>query len=394
MSGIKGFAWNCGGLRSNTPSMLMKVMFFEKTFRDFDIFFFLETHHKDDNDIPNELNRYQDTHHITHSACDGNDTHTGIIGLISKSFSLAAVEHTMQGRILTVNLIDTSSPSQNSYRIAAVYLPTNQNLETQVIQQIVRKLRVDEKDEENYMILGDFNFIDHQKDKKNGLSSKDRQICKIWVPFIEEFDMIDPFREQNPNRRLWSFLGSGMAGNSRIDRIYVNSSDMKTYTNIRYVHTPFHGHRVLCFTIQQQGMWGQSYYKQNTSLFEDEEYDKLVDEAIGEIDALRNRTYKNKWEIFLMTMKTKSIRYSSKRNYVKKKLKNALLRQILKMEENNSHEILSEHYNYLKSRLQEIEQMEIEGYIRRVKFMAPYEKSEPVNFRKRRKGKYTQTMKI
>ena len=36
----------------------------------------------------------------------------------------------------------------------------------------------------------------------------------------------------------------------------------------------------------------------------------------------------------------------------------------------------SDHYEYLTSRLKEIEQKEIEGYIRRVKYLAPYEKSE------------------
>ena len=207
MSGLKCYAWNCGGLRRNTPSTLSKVMFFEKTFPHFDFFFFLETHHKDDNDIPNELSRYQDSYHIVHSACGVGDTHTGIIALISKSFGIADVEHTMQGRILNLRIVESSSGA--SYRVAAVYLPTNQNLGGDVVKQIVRKLRKNEDIQENYMILGDFNFIDHQKDKKNGLSQKDRQICKIWVPFIEEMDMVDPFREQNPNRKLWSFLGSG-----------------------------------------------------------------------------------------------------------------------------------------------------------------------------------------
>ncbi len=109
MNGLKCYAWNCGGLRRNTPSTLLKVMFFEKTFPHFDFFFFLETHHKDGNDIPNELNRYQDSHHIVHSACDAGDTHTGIIGLISKSFSIADIEHTMQGRILNLRIVESSS---------------------------------------------------------------------------------------------------------------------------------------------------------------------------------------------------------------------------------------------------------------------------------------------
>ena len=72
-----------------------------------------------------------------------------------------------------------------------------------------------------------------------------------------------------------------------------------------------------------------------------------------------------------MTMKTKSIRYSTKRYSVKKKIKNELLKQIANFEQQeNPH---TSHYEYLKARLDEIEQKEIEGYIRRVKLLAPYE---------------------
>ena len=92
MGNIKGFAWNCGGLRRSTASTFSKVMFFEKTFKnDFDFFFFLETHHKDENDLPNELLRYEDTHHIIHSETNENDTHVGIIGLIRNNYLITGI---------------------------------------------------------------------------------------------------------------------------------------------------------------------------------------------------------------------------------------------------------------------------------------------------------------
>ena len=48
-----------------------------------------------------------------------------------------------------------------------MYLPTNANLNTNIIITLVRNLRLaDENDINNYMILGDYNFIDHEKDKK------------------------------------------------------------------------------------------------------------------------------------------------------------------------------------------------------------------------------------
>ena len=110
-------------------------MYFEKTFKNgFDFFFFLETHHKDENDIPNELMRYKDTHHLVHSEVAKNETHAGIIGLIRKEYEEPKTEEIMQGRILNLNLTDQSK--QTSYEISVVYLPTNQNLNVNIMRDM------------------------------------------------------------------------------------------------------------------------------------------------------------------------------------------------------------------------------------------------------------------
>ena len=182
------------------------------------------------------------------------------------------------------------------------------------MQNIVQKLRLPTiEDTAHHLIIGDFNFIDHEKDKKNGMSPKDKKLNKIWIPFLEEMDMVDPFREQNPKRKIWSFIGGGVAGNSRIDRIYVNSFNMKDITKIRYINTPFYGHKIMAFNIENNTEWGKSYYKLNTSLFEDEEYDNIVEETINEVETLSNRTAIQKWETLMMTMNIKSIEYSMNR---------------------------------------------------------------------------------
>ena len=101
MGSIKGFAWNCGGLSRAAASTSSKVMYFEDSFKNnFDFFFFLETHHKNKNDIPNELKRYEDTHYIEHSPRDINNAYTGIIGVIRKEYKIIDVQQIIEGRIL------------------------------------------------------------------------------------------------------------------------------------------------------------------------------------------------------------------------------------------------------------------------------------------------------
>ena len=189
-------------------------------------------------------------------------------------------------------------------------------------------------------------------------------------------DLVDPFREQNPQRKIWSFIGTGVAGNSRIDRIYINTANVRDVTNMKYIQTPFHGHKILAFTIINNAQWGKGYFKLNTSFLDDEEYEKIVDETLTEIGALSSRTWREKWEIFMMAMKSKSIKYSTERNLTKRKLKNELIRQLSAIEEKKDEEKFIEHYAYLKGRLKDIEDKEIDGYIKRLKFLAPYERAE------------------
>ena len=58
--------------------------------------------------------------------------------------------------------------------------------------------------------------------------------------------------------------------NSRIDRVYVNSINMTSITNMNYIQTPFQHHKIFAFNVKNENDWGKSYYKLNTSLFEDE----------------------------------------------------------------------------------------------------------------------------
>ena len=49
--------------------------------------------------------------------------------------------------------------------------------------------------------------------------------------------------------------------------------------------------------------WEKSYFKLNTCLFEGEEYEAIVDEAIDEVGRLTNRNIKEKRKIFMISMK-------------------------------------------------------------------------------------------
>ena len=79
----------------------------------------------------------------------------------------------IRGRLLGLKLRDISA--RKCYCLSAVYFPTNEKLNVEIMHGITNKLRSFNIDEESTsMILGDFNFIDNSKDKKKALMQKIR----------------------------------------------------------------------------------------------------------------------------------------------------------------------------------------------------------------------------
>ena len=375
----KVLAWNCAGLRASSDRARQKALYFEKEHKnDFHFAFFIETHHKSENEIPPEIRRYDNTHHIVHSAVL-DETHAGIIGLISKEYEILDVKHLIQGRILNLKMRNQNDNSMHN--IFVVYFETNNHLTKMKIVNIVEEMKKEIEDHPNNMIIGDFNFIDHEKDKINGLNSKDKMITDIWKPFLEEHDMVDPYREQNPKRKIWSFIGTGAAGKSRIDRIYVNSVNMKNITNIQYITTPFGGHKLLSFIKTATIEIGKGYYKLNTSILKDQQYQELVKNAVEEVKTL-NGTDIERWITFLSIIKSESISYSQKKNKVKRSLKAQIKNDLNEIEQKDTIQDPdptndSARYTYLQQKLKELEESEIEGYKMRIKYLPSFDKDEP-----------------
>ena len=199
MATIKGYTWNCGGLRANATASRSKAIFFEKEFGNkFDCFFFVETHHKTMEEIPEEILRYDNTHHIIDSPTGEEETHAGIIGLISKDYEIISKKDIIQGRICNVKI--RHQIEKSDHNITIVYMETNNHITKDKIQNIVRKLRLENEDHSNNILLGDFNFIDHEKDKKNGLNNTDKLVAKTWQPFFSRNGHGRPFSRTKPQK--------------------------------------------------------------------------------------------------------------------------------------------------------------------------------------------------
>ena len=111
-----------------------------------------------------------------------------------------------------------------------------------------------------------------------------------------------------------------------------------------------------------------------------QKYQETVTETIKELEEFKIESANEKSEVLLLTIKSKSIVYSQMKNRINRNLKNAIVKQIFEMEEKQEEqniEIDKIHYDYLNKKLREIEEVEIEGYIRRTRYLPVYEKNEP-----------------
>ena len=151
-------------------------------------------------------------------------------------------------------------------------------------------------------------------------------------PFLSEFDMVDPYREQNPNKRIWSFIGTGKAGKSRIDRIYADSEEMRNI-KMNYMETPFHGHKILNFSIKSCNEHGKGFYKMNTSILKDSQYRDMINELLENMSNMETQDPIHKWQTFILMTKSRSITYSKLKGKIKRNLKNRFRHQICKLEE-------------------------------------------------------------
>ena len=99
---------------------------------------------KSEDEIPPEILRYQNTHHIIHSTVPEDETHSGIIGLLCKDYDVIDVKELIQGRVLNIKTQHTKD--KTDYNISAVYLDTNNHITRAKVEKVVAKLRLENQD--------------------------------------------------------------------------------------------------------------------------------------------------------------------------------------------------------------------------------------------------------
>ena len=375
----KIISWNCNGLRASVASSEDKLNFFDKEYPNgsFGIAAFVESHHRNLDDLPIRFQEYTPTHHLVHTPAPMSHPHRGIILLVSKAFELISWKEIIPGRLLNIKIKDKEK--DKIFNLSAFYGPVQRNVTRANVEELVQHFVKLHTASEHNIILGDFNFIDNPLDKSKGLDSHDKMIGRFWEHFKKTARVGDPYREQFPSTKIFSYHNK--TGKSRGDRVYVSDRLIYSVSNIKYIYYPqANTHKLLSFTFQQSQEKGPGYWKMNTSILNDPTYVKLVTDTISETNTLVCETPAHWWELLLIHVRSVTVTYSQKKKFFENEVKRVWTRELVDLEAVPVQSLTTgqlERLKVVQERLKLIEEKEVEGHRVRSRLIPKYEISDP-----------------
>ena len=377
MASLKLISWNCQGLRSDNSMTSQKMAFLETQYsqRPFDVLSLLETHHRNESDFPSLITAYKLRHHIIHTPVHPDDTYGGIILLINKTFTIISTDIPVQGRIITVTLQHTIT--KQDFVLTAYY-----GIHFRTISQMTPffdALKLHHSTQTNSFIIGDFNFVHSDLDRKDGMNAIDKRTLKHWQPLQHSLLLTDPYRFLYPKTRIYSYTSRDKKPKSRIDRIYISEHNLKNVNSYKYIATPFFDHKIQEMTYRLNIPFGKSLWKMNTTVLPDKKYQAIITTLIEHLDTLPIPNKVTWWEVFLTSVKSYTIQYTKDKHYVKNKLKYSITQQLDKFHALDSAGItphIQSKIDYLQEQLKQLQLDEIAGYLVRSR-IPKFEDKEP-----------------
>ena len=372
---------NCSGILP-TSSAKEKLDFINSCAGSpFDMLFLIETHHKVLDDITPLLHALLKDSSIAHTKASCGDPYAGIVVLINKNLDLLSHSEIIPGRLLNLSV----KGNKKIYNISTIYGYTGQNATREKMIHITNELVKLHGSADNYIILGDVNFVDNDLDRSNhartGKNQTDNMLSNIWSDFTSSLDLSDPFRIRNPRKKAFSYIHTQNNSKSRIDRVYVNDENCVDFLHYSHVHTNFkRAHRIVKFTIKEEGERGPGYWKMNTSILRDPAFKTLIESTVTDVASLQIDDPIERWQVFIETVRIDTRAYSSKKRAIEKRIRDLCEKNIVLLEQNpmlNQDPQLHKEYEFNLSLLNDWQRKQIEGYQTRIKTQPKFESGEP-----------------
>lgn len=271
MKMLKIVSLNVNGLRTYERGPKRRKMFTWLKKKNADIYMLQETH-SEEKDANRWLNEWGGVGYFAH----GDSRSRGVCILLrpGAAVEMKLVEADPNGRYLIVD-VETNGVSMT---LVTLYGP---NADEPAFFENVHA-RLDDHQIGDLIVGGDFNLgLDRNLDRKTSsrnVSNNDR--CKRAVEHtMNEYNLVDIWREQNPFKREYTYIRQNGRTMSRID--FFLASETLLYgegeTKTRIVDGFLADHRMIVLEMQLTGIdIGKSYWKCKSDLLKDEQFQEMV----------------------------------------------------------------------------------------------------------------------
>ena len=250
------------------------------------------------------------------------------------NFDTSEVYKDNAGRILSISV----TIDDKSYNIVNVYAPTKDNVQSQVafLKELDINLHLAES---SYIIGGDFNtYLNPILDKEGGTIEKQSKYNVHLTNLMEEYNIIDIWRTQNPARKVFTWRQNKPRVQSRLDyflisgELYYNITKVNIKPSIKTDHSLLH----INLNILNEEKRGPGFWKFNTALLRDDVYIDLIKETILLLQEQYNTVTNHglQWVLIKSDIRQLTIDYSKTRAKIRREVEGDLQKQYIQASDN------------------------------------------------------------
>ena len=365
-SKIKILSLNCNGLNNKLKrtSVLSWLASNHKG-----LTFLQETHSSEAVEL--DWNKYASDYNIWYS--HGTNRARGVCTMIPKQLSYKVVKQISDenGRFLLLHtFIDNSE-----FVLVNLYAPTKDNPEEQKLFLNFVREHLCHFLGKRIIMGGDFNiYMNPELDKKGGICEKQSECSVILQDLVDELNLCDIYRLQNPDQHRYTWRNKGRNGwvHSRLDMFLV-SQDLQFQKIKALIHPGIksdHSLIEISFVTSKDWVRGKGFYKFNTTLLKDKFYVDMINKEITELEN-ENKSSQNKalfWDYCKCKFRGLTISYSSFKSKQQKMVEAQLSAEVESLEqvisETPSPDLLNR-YQETKQLLEEIHITKAKGHLTR-----------------------------
>ena len=210
-------------------------------------------------------------------------------------------------------------------------------------------------DIENLVIGGDWNVSWQAIDEKGGIPWKPTASRDQLVSMMKEFDLVDVFREQKPNKKSYTYESKPLKISSRADFLLIPRHKIYLVEQIETVISNALDHKAIKLKFNcPNSKRGPGLWKFNNALLEDEEYVNFIREHYAYISEKYSgqEDKRFKWELVKMELRGLTI------SFAKNKAKN------LRQNEMDLQKRLSDNQYACPKKFPSVEQKKCSGKIK------------------------------